>query len=386
MKSSRVIFTGDIFRPDAKGGAHQEKNIKWLYFYFKNYFKFLVPDCQLECVYWGRGGNFRPHSFYSDLGVPIDIYSWATIYFSKISSSNLDELINKYFYGNLVVGFEMPFFLLSRFEEYNIDYLNIQVSPIRFLDDLCLEMSSNNHFVMNVLQKYTLPDPDIFCSAGQIIASMSRKSKIFDTDTFLIVGQTFGDKSLICDGKFLNIGSFLEDILIRSRSYSVKLYKPHPYDDGSFFDWRVFDDNGFKRISGNVYQYLSQEALREVVGISSSTLFEAGYFEKHTRYYGKKYEPSPCIMSYFNSFAFWADVLESFGYSVAPVRTLGTPALMNTLRDSLDASWGGGGCGGLTDVRIAAKELEIENLKKSLSWRITAPLRKLKSAYEKERF
>ena len=97
----------------------------------------------------------------------------------------------------------------------------------------------------------------------------------------LLIGQTNVDRSLIVNGRLRNLASYA-DVLPDAvgRGHTV-LFKPHPYNRTAF---GLFESgiafNAIRWTSANVYTLMADPELRKIVGISSSVLAEARYFDK----------------------------------------------------------------------------------------------------------
>jgi hypothetical protein len=372
----RVLFTGDIFRPDCYGNPHQDLNINWLYHYFCSYFKLLVPGLQIERLSWCNGGEFTPAPFFSEFGLPLKRESWAQLYDFEGVSSEIDELINKYFIGSFVIAFELPPVLTNRLTVAGVPFLNLEIAPYRYLEDLCLETTTNNRELESFLIRESIHDADLLCEAGRIKSYVSRQSAILQDPTVLIVGQTVGDKSLISGGKFLSLDCYVEQIEKMSKKYSSVFYKPHPLDDGSFIDRRVLDSFGIDFIDVNIYSLFSQRNLIKVVGVSSSCLYESPFFGVDSIFFGKKRNVGSVLSRSFDSTSFWKGVLESLGIEVQDNIITKVAPPKNALRYNFGA-WRAGNDFDTVRTSLAYENAvqELKRFKQTLSWRITKPLR-----------
>ena len=337
---NKIVFTGDIFRPDKRGLSHQAVNIRWLYNFFKPYVRAVLPNILMSRVSWEEGFMLEPSEFYIELGKELSQESWASLFEYKGASKFLDSLTEKYFCNSFVIGFEIPPVIINRLEIYGIPYLDISIAPIRFLDDLCFEMKSNITRIKDVLSKSSLSHYYITCSAGSVKAQISREKEISHQKVGLVVGQTVGDKSLIKNGKFLTFENFIKELSCFVDSHEKVYYKPHPYDDGNFLSKKILEEKNIEIIDVNIYRLLSQEKLKSVCGISSSCLYEAPFFDVEAVFFGAAREIGPIIYHNIFSFDFWEQLFSAIGLAALHIEDYSPTPNANTLRVSLNEFWG----------------------------------------------
>lgn len=200
-----------------------------------------------------------------------------------------DYLISHIPSGTLVLGYEMPPWLLRMLERRMIPYVAIRISPIRFARDLYLIIQSNIPGAHERISHLGVSDADVRIEAGLLRASARQKpvrkrvEKHLANST-LFVGQTRRDASLTADdGRILTIDDFRQQIL-DAGSHRRFCYKPHPYD-GRFAreEHRNLEKLLGRKvpvIKGNIYQLMASTVDFDLMTISSGTTQEAPYFNR----------------------------------------------------------------------------------------------------------
>lgn len=360
MEITKIVFTGDFFRPSKAGVPSQEGNIKWLYHFFKPIIKILLPEIKVFRFAWEKNNLFSPKDFYEELRLELNLESWALTHEYCGESKELDRLISEYFHSSFVIGFELPPVLCERLQKANIPYLDLVISPVRFLDDLFFELNSNISTLQKLFAANEISRYEITCCAARITAQFSREESLFVSPTALIVGQTVGDRSLICNGKFLTLMDEIDSLKSFADKFEKVLYKPHPYDDGSFVSKEILHELRFETINTNIYRLLSQENLIASAGVSSSCLFESEYFDVVPTFFGKKRQQG-IVVKNIHEITFWQAVLNCLGLDTTAISNLSQPLVPNTFRNSLNEFWGYTDVG-LSNAFHAAKQVQANKL------------------------
>lgn len=144
MRIDRVIFTGDIFRTSESRELNQIGNVLWL--------RRLVGDALTEAsglvpsIWFGRhefeeSGDWSirriDHAFFEALGAGPSQECWAKTYFSE-PNPRLISLIGNALGNAFIVAIEMSPLLQAVFDRLGLPWVDINISPIRFLPDMCL--------------------------------------------------------------------------------------------------------------------------------------------------------------------------------------------------------------------------------------------------------
>lgn len=181
--------------------------------------------------------------------------------------------------NTLSVFFEMPENLMEWYNKYKIPYLNFMTSKIRFqgLEDTIMVESNldigpnitNDELKKNIPHYYYYNrDEDSYKPfIGKTIA----------------LGQMYGDRSVIFDGKSHSIFDY---------EFKADIYRPHPhtilhqpkYNEEQI---KLAKERGLEVIThGNIYQIL--HSCKKVIAISSSSLYEAQLMNKEVQFLNEK--------------------------------------------------------------------------------------------------
>lgn len=243
--------------------------------------------------------------------------------FEIIKTSTLNKkslnLLKNYLYGfDLIIAYELSIESRQIFDKYEIKYIDLWLSPIRFYDDLLFNWFSNDKCIQEKLEKYQFQNEKLFVKSQTISDQFEYfyPSNInLEDNSLLLLGQLFEDRSVIKDNKFLTLLDFKTKIIELSNSYARIYLQKHPFMSEE--DFKKYKE-GFQNISNleylenlNTYALLSKNAIKKVVAISSSVLFEASYFNKEIEYLYKSVINEQSIMIYKEYFKtqFWIDIL-----------------------------------------------------------------------------
>ena len=242
-------------------------------------------------------------------------------FFLKQFSPNQDSLdYLKSFLDSfdLIIGYEFSEITKESINSLQIRYIDIWLSPIRFLNDLNFCLHSNDENINKKLSKVRLNSNKIFEKANQIIENrqIDKPEKTSsDLGANLIVTQSLEDKSLVKDSKYLKLTDFKKEIVKICKSFSRNYILKHPnLTDTQFL--RLVEDldiTDLEIIKGNTYEIMSSKNLNHLTSISSSLLEEAKYFGKDTTYL---FQPVIdhryiCINESIYKASFWQDILDS---------------------------------------------------------------------------
>ena len=146
--------------------------------------------------------NISHSSYISDVNKITKIQDWIDIW--KASLHNEDNIILKKLDLNdsLVIGFEIPEREYLYLSTKNIPWINISIHPIRFLDDLYLDISTS--FKIDLRQHIaSIGLIDMFVQALRVRYNSDGIQN--ERNTLGIFGQTTIDKSIFFDGYKLDV-------------------------------------------------------------------------------------------------------------------------------------------------------------------------------------
>ena len=184
---------------------------------------------------------------------------------------NYDYRMNKF--ADLYVFFEAPELFMKEFRKRNIKYLNFMTSKIRFpnLENTIMvegNLTLENYFNDSELSSY-IPKHEITYHN-------------YEGKT-LVLGQMYGDRSVIFDGKSHSIFDY---------EFQGDIYRPHPHAvlyqrEYNEKQMNLAKEKGLKiNPDGDIYQIL--HSCKKVIGISSSTLYEARLMKKEVEFLNEK--------------------------------------------------------------------------------------------------
>lgn len=285
----RVLVSGDLERP-----LPQDQNVSWLFYLIKSQIEYFGSSVEL------------------DRCDPIDFDSWLEHQRRDYNHSLLSRELD------LTICFEGP---MSWRHQTRTRFIDVWCHPCRFMDDLVFGVRSN----FLDLSQFSISKEEMVFSANLVRASMIREpSEPVDPGTTLVIGQTARDRSVIVDGAVKGLSDFADQIPDAS-----VLFKPHPHEDSGLFR---------NKTRTNIYKLLSLPQIDHVIGLSSSVLFEAQFFDKRiTQFLPSWWEDLVPIRSdVFLSFEFWKYV---FG-SKKEVPQIKVPVWHSTIRKTARAWWG----------------------------------------------
>jgi hypothetical protein len=361
-----------------------------------------IPEIRF-CTRNYERGTAIINEAYKVLGLETSIKGWLKSFWYEDVPSELIEMFRPEYDQALVFAFELSPIMECILNNLGCPWIDVAISPIRFLDDLLLSIRLSHHFKSEPLLRFTVSETDIKYAADYV----SRWFRLKGSETDLKIGdvvffaQTDGDRSLITyDGSFFSTEATLAALagLVGKRRL---LIKPHPFALESQVIQSAIERLGGRLINENAYRILSADVDIEVATVSSSIGHEAPWFGKRTNLFCdcqlRRMEPGLTIREGYCFSDFWRALLEQIMPISASHRTgradVRHPALRhsqpkpNGLRAQL-GFWGmpwdlwadNASASVWRDIEQAHSEVqharaEIAAIRNSTSWRVTAPLR-----------
>lgn len=354
---SKIIFTGDFLRPSAGGlRPTQHENILWLAKVLEVPLR-LATGLPSEIVHWDTNWVNGPRldadtvaAIYESFWLKPNIHSWPQVFAAERLPSPVEAMFLHLFAGSFVIGFELPPYLAHFLTRHGIDFIDCSLSPVRFMDDLLIEMSSGSAGITEAIRKHAVPDSLITLQAGVLAANVAKENpKPPRPDSLLLLLQTSFDKVVIHDGRFTSILDHFEALLEYASGYRQVLIKEHPLESRA--DIR---DILLKRVpnslltTDNFYRLVAHHNLKGVAALSSSCVPEAKYFGKAGHYLIPGFSHAQLasgieglnIDDIILAPDFWRDVLADSGCPVTPKDGLRLPPKPNRFRQQLRSAWG----------------------------------------------
>lgn len=349
ITSGSVVFTGNIirFNPAYPARSNQLQNIRWLQALIESHLK-LLGVRQTRLVAWSGEGRGAQNDIYGHLQLQYSLQNYLAIYHGDYNE-RLNELLLHAYSGALVIGFELPPFLVSFFDQHHIPYIDVILGPIRFFPDLVPALRTNHPEIQEKLAVETLPEELIRIVSGWRKAFFcKRKLPFYAENTIVLMGQVSLDTSQILNRQFVSLEQFEESIVDLQRTHEL-LFKPHPYalQKDVELQMRLMQKLKIRTCHNNAYELLCSEGVCGVAAVSSSVLIEAPYFDRQAYpFIAYPFPFSSALdskgLGYFHHLygkldktGFWARIL---GYESEWSQAFGLPE--GALAESLGQSWG----------------------------------------------
>ena len=347
----RVLFVDDIFRDEI---LEARKCIyKTLFALFKRAFdidihapRFPRKDFQAFAALREKYNNPKWEEVFWEL--PQDIEQ------EYIKLLDLEETI--------YISYEAPEWLYKVWQKYNVKYIDLRLSYLRFLPDIPVMVSTNIPSMIAVTKGLEIKKEDILLEANLLKANYNfrdytdRKNCARYRDSLIIIGQTDRDTSLMEIGKiaprrFQDYSQKIRTLLLQ---YHNVFYKKHPFSSAKHAKEEVDFLNSISSkpvlmCTENFYTLAVQDFRIDFMGLSSGALEEAVYFGKKAYRlmdypFSKREESNSVrylnIQSYhFFSPKFWQDGLGAEIPVFHPCNTY-REIHPNIMREHHNASWG----------------------------------------------
>lgn len=358
MQINKILISSDLLRPLIEPNGNIE------YFHKARLDKYYYALCYQiqEAVnipvekFSFDNTDFNFFKFYSLCDMELkDIYSWLKIYDLENIPQVAIDYYKKYISDSLVIYHEAPNIIKRIHDILNIPYIDLNVHPIRFLDDNFWGMTTNNCEIFNKLKKYQVDERSFYLYANLIKAQVKSwtDSKILP-NSLLFTGQTNIDKSLYSNGNAMTIFDFEDKLKQFGNKYSKVYYKAHPYNDNLGQIRQFLKQFDFiEEISENFYELCADSNISAVASITSGTLYEAKYFGKESIFLGEPYihldYSKNCnfnkntTLSIYNDFlnpVFWMDILSDILEVNPNVQPIILPHRSNEIRTAFGDYWG----------------------------------------------
>ena len=277
-----VLVTGDLFRL-VRGSAddwtwHQETNVFWLEQILTGALG-SHPAIQVGILDHVAIGLSR-----ANFGPPPGILaeSWWIDQITAELDPSLEVAIRTAVAGKIVVAFEIPENMRRAIEASALALLEIEIAPIRFMNDLLLSAYSENPGISSAIDRSRVTDREVYWYAGVLRAEMGMLAAESATRlgrATLLVAQTPSDRSLVSLNKALDLSDFVSEIKELSKENDIILLSPHPHAGGVIIGIEnLLGTPGLRISSANSYRILAAGIVDKLVSISSSLLLEAPYF------------------------------------------------------------------------------------------------------------
>lgn len=278
MKS--VVITTDIFRCPEFGLRGVALNVHWLRGLLHNVFSaadFALTIFSNEC----DEGIFEVARYRRAHDLPQEASGWARLVNTRISTDD-ESYFADLLGAALVIGWGLTPALMELLDRHRVPFVDIEVDPIRFCDDLLLRVRTNNPDLSNYFSCLNVDEAIFSTSVAGLRAFVARieGATVKPSRPFgLFAGQCLIDLSIVESGHIVVPAERMKEISALAQSVDTLFIKPHPYENDTEHLAALLDAIPNARMTrANIYRILSDINLKHVVALSSSVLDEAAMF------------------------------------------------------------------------------------------------------------
>lgn len=351
----KIICVGDFLYNSEK---QYKTSLTWLFELFQPIMSSVLCNAEItfEIVDGDNSKFSREYFFYlagqTKLSKSYNQYDIKN--FNKQQLSYLKQFFNE---NTIILGFELYKPLSVLLASFGCTVIDFAFHSYKLFDDLAFGISTTNKDIYTQLLKYQVPKERFYYYANYWKVFMKHNKIIQDNDlkenAVLFIGQTLKDKSVEKDGKFLNVTDFTDKITELAKQYGSVYYLPHPYmNRNRHIVYNYLKNNSNIELIKNrsTYGLLASDKIKKVVGISTSVLYEAQYFNKEIEYLYKplfnidvpfeEHSYVSIFEDYWNP-KFWADILAPVCEVKKDVKDINYfKGTNNKLRNIRDLYWG----------------------------------------------
>ena len=340
MRIERIVITGDVFRT-TDGDPNQLSNVRWLRGELARLLYELTglwPD-----VGYRRNapddGRAVIAEWYRLMGHVPSLAAWATTYGETAPPATLIEAMRPDYERALVIGFELSPLMRAVLDRIAAPWVDIGVSPIRFLDDLALSLRFS--WRVALAHPGLLSPGDIAKAVAHLRARQWKCASAADLKgACVFLAQTRYDRTLIKDGAFFADGEAVERVA-QSLDGRPLVLKPHPLAPDNPLLGALQQRLCARTTDANIYAILATAADVRFLSISSSAAIEARHFGHPVEIFhpAAHADPGPLAsLGAHRSAAFWRSALAPL-MRLKPCIDLEEGWMPNRLR-RLHGAWG----------------------------------------------
>ena len=320
----KIIFIGDFLY---RSPEYLINKSLWLQQIFEPIIKDILNE-NVDITYGLKDekGNLFSRKYFYALGGIKNLSDESQNYdISQFNKEQIDYIKDFFDENTILISFELYSKLSDFLSQFGCTIIDFAFHPYKLFDDLTYGIYTNHNKIYEQLLKYKIPQKKFYYYANYWKIFMQQNMMVQDEDldnnSALFIGQTLIDKSVAKNGKFLNVTDYEDRLKELKEKYSKIYYLPHPYLGKArkfIYDW-VKKSPYIELIDNrSTYGLLASDKIKKVVGISTSVLYEAQYFNKEIEYL---YQPLFNVDTSFNEHSyisilddyfnpkFWADVL-----------------------------------------------------------------------------
>jgi hypothetical protein len=282
MKS--VVFTTDVFRGGEFCMPGVSENVHWLRGLLHNVFStagFVQTIFTNDC----EGGRFALVHYRESHALLKSTCSWAKLVNTKISLED-EFYFTELLIAELVIGWGLTPALMELLDRHRIPFVDVEVDPIRFGDDLLLRVRTNSSNLSEFFSSLHIDEVFFSSSVAELRAFVARREAATvkaDRSIGLFAGQCCIDLSTVESGRIVMPAERLKEISEIAQGVDTLFIKPHPFESEVHHLMALLDSIPNARMTrSNIYRILSDVNLKHVIALSSSVLDEAAMFGVET--------------------------------------------------------------------------------------------------------
>ncbi len=283
------------------------------------------------------GERFSRKRFFELSGIHEVADSYFLYDIAKISAASWSYFKSFFDKDTVFIASEFGSDLREKLTELGYTYVNFWFHPYKLFNDSFFLVGTNSPSIFQKLERYRVPSVRMRFY-GEYYAQLARRKHLLDNlpiedNCCVFAGQTYQDKSIAFEGRYLNITDYPDKVRELAKSYSRVYYVPHPAaKPNPEVDAFLQNTEGVEVLNGvPTYFLLASPKVKKVVALSSSVLYEAAFFGKETEYLfrplfkiDEEFSLDTFVSIYQDYFSpvFWRDILSLDGDETPP-STLG---------------------------------------------------------------
>lgn len=270
----------------------QDFHLRWVFDLYRRPIEWSVGVRPTRFLSSEKKG-FSREKFFSLSGIDCsldEVHFWYED--SQITEKSIDYL-KRYLKGcEVLVGYEMSLQTRTLLDRANVNYIDIWLHPVRFMDDNLYAFRSNNTQINKEVFSFNLSEKFYYVYADRMkivnYRGWDRKYAKLDEklhpNSALFIGQTLSDKAVCRNGNMLTLLDFKSEFKAATKKFGHVYYSRHPMlrgEDADIIDY-VKSFKNASLIEAPAYNLLCCDAIKYVFSVSSSLVAEAKYFDKKT--------------------------------------------------------------------------------------------------------
>jgi hypothetical protein len=322
----RIVVTDDIFRATTAFPPDTRPNIVWLHNLMQAN---LAGLTEIRPATWFA-------NYWKTIGVPPSNDNWARYYFT-LPTETLIKKIRKELTGSLVIAFELSYLLQSALDANDIPWVDLGVSPIRFLEDLAIYFRFSRHFDVAPMAEFFVTETDIQRGVNHVREFYKDVDPVWQ-GSVIFFAQTDWDMSLIGERGFYPVWGVVPK-LVQLAAGRPLLVKPHPFMPNNVIIRLLQDRAGAKLVEANTYAMLAKGEGCTFATISSSVGHEAMAFGNNAVMFNEKMATwiggRKASLFCYRDRRFWSQLLSQV-LGVRPVTEESVGVQVNYLRNQIN--------------------------------------------------